>query len=188
MIRLSSATQYAMLRKYGNKWETECLNTRFLPTMLTTTYSVKLIQRYSVMIVDVMVVVSYWLFLSTLLMDGFQPRYKRVYLIYFLRSWKCDKDLFIPFIHTNFQISRSLASPHPRSKWTSPPPSVIPNHTLSMASLTLDVWNINYFKLRIIRVTRENFVQVTPNSAYCNCTCASLTRACLHNHHNYLLI
>ena len=41
---LSSATQHAILPKFGGKWETEYFNTRLpLPTLLCEGYSVKLI-------------------------------------------------------------------------------------------------------------------------------------------------
>ena len=41
---LSSATQHAMPPEFDRKWETECLNTRFLlPILLCAGYSVKLI-------------------------------------------------------------------------------------------------------------------------------------------------
>ena len=44
---LSSATQHAMPPKFGRKWGTEYLNTRFpLPTLLCAGYSVKLIYIY----------------------------------------------------------------------------------------------------------------------------------------------
>ena len=44
---LSSALRNALPRKFGGKWGTECLNTRFpLPTLLCAGYSVKLIILY----------------------------------------------------------------------------------------------------------------------------------------------
>ena len=44
---LSSATQHAFPLEFGEKWETECLNTRFaLPKLLCAEYSVKLKKNY----------------------------------------------------------------------------------------------------------------------------------------------
>ena len=48
---LSTATQHAMPSKFGEKWGTECLNTRFpLPALLCAGYIVKLICKISLLL------------------------------------------------------------------------------------------------------------------------------------------
>ena len=65
---LSSTTQHAMPPKFGRKWETECLNTRFpLPTLLGAGYSVKLIYLFLFICSISSVQVKLFLYLHTLL-------------------------------------------------------------------------------------------------------------------------
>ena len=49
---LSFTTQYAMPPKFGRKWGTECLNTRFpLLTLLCARYNI-VIQYYAILLIE----------------------------------------------------------------------------------------------------------------------------------------